>query len=110
MDDDPAEKAILLSLIDEGETALVKFEYKPRVQGITDIIERTGEKENRVDESAAQKKVARAEDIPASTTRRPPEPCRPQPARKTAVSLLATKLRRRRYRRTLPPRAGHAGW
>ncbi|MDQ1441861.1 MAG: hypothetical protein QOG97_2089 [Acidimicrobiaceae bacterium] len=33
---------------------------------------------------------------------RPPEPVRPAPAQRTAVSLLAAKARRRRYR-ILPP-------
>lgn len=46
---------------------------------------------------------------PATTTRRPPEPFRPLPARKMGVSLLATQARRRRYRGVLPPRAGEAG-
>jgi hypothetical protein len=35
---------------------------------------------------------------------RPPEPGRPDPARKKSASLLAARARRRRYRR-LPP-----GW
>jgi len=54
--------------------------------------------------------VRPARQVPATTTRRPPEPFRPLPARKMGVSLLATQARRRRYRGTLPPRAGHAGW
>jgi hypothetical protein len=51
-----------------------------------------------------------AKQTPASTTRRPAEPFRPLPARKLGVSLLASQARRRRYRGTLPPRAGAAGW
>ena len=51
-----------------------------------------------------------AKQVPASTTRRPAEPFRPLPARKLGVSLLASQARRRRYRGTLPPRAGAAGW
>jgi len=59
----------------------------------------------------ANKTVVRpARQVPPVTTRRPPEPFRPLPARKMGVSLLATKARRRRYRGTLPPRAGHSGW
>jgi len=33
-------------------------------------------------------------------SRRPPEPIRPLPARRTGISLLAARARRRRYRRT----------
>jgi hypothetical protein len=51
-----------------------------------------------------------AKQVPPSTTRRPPEPFRPIPARKMGVSLLATQARRRRFRGTLPPRAGASGW
>jgi hypothetical protein len=54
--------------------------------------------------------VRPARQTPPATTRRPPEPFRPLPARKMGVSLLATKARRRRFRGTLPPRAGHNGW
>jgi hypothetical protein len=54
--------------------------------------------------------VRPARQVPPKTTRRPPEPFRPLPARKMGVSLLATQARRRRYRGTLPPRAGHSGW
>lgn len=54
--------------------------------------------------------VRPAKQVPASTTRRPAEPFRPLPARKMGVSLLATQARRRRYRGTLPPRAGASGW
>ena len=46
---------------------------------------------------------------PASTARRPPEPFRPIPARKPGVSLLSVQARRRRYRDSLPPRAGESG-
>jgi hypothetical protein len=41
---------------------------------------------------------------PTRFSTRPPEPIRPAPARVTAVSLLAVKARRRRYR-ILPPGA-----
>ncbi|MEY2455299.1 MAG: hypothetical protein QOH64_3395 [Acidimicrobiaceae bacterium] len=54
--------------------------------------------------------VRPAKQVPPFTTRRPPEPFRPLPARKMGVSLLATKARRRRYRGNLPPRAGASGW
>ena len=37
---------------------------------------------------------------PPRSARRPPEPLRPEPARKPAVTLLAAKARRRRYRIT----------
>jgi hypothetical protein len=46
---------------------------------------------------------------PATTSRRPPEPFRPIPARKLGVSLLSVQARRRRYRDVLPPRAGESG-
>jgi hypothetical protein len=35
---------------------------------------------------------------PPRSARRPPEPLRPEPARKPGVTLLAAKARRRRYR------------
>ena len=54
--------------------------------------------------------VRPAKQVPPTTGRRPPEPFRPLPARKLGVSLLAVKARRRRYRGTLPPRAGASGW
>jgi hypothetical protein len=46
---------------------------------------------------------------PSTTSRRPPEPFRPLPARKLGVSLLSAQARRRRYRDALPPRAGESG-
>jgi hypothetical protein len=46
---------------------------------------------------------------PAVTSRRPPEPFRPLPARKLGVSLLSVQARRRRNRGVLPPKAGEAG-
>jgi hypothetical protein len=59
----------------------------------------------------ANRRVVRpARQVPPNTTRRPAEPFRPLPARKMGVSLLATQARRRRFRGTLPPRAGHSGW
>ena len=45
---------------------------------------------------------------PSLSTRRPPEPIRPLPARRTGTSLLGAKVRRRRYRDILPP-AGESG-
>jgi hypothetical protein len=54
--------------------------------------------------------VRPAKQVPAGTTRRPPEPFRPLPAQRLAISLLASRARRRRYRGTLPPRAGKSGW
>ncbi|MBW8826671.1 MAG: hypothetical protein JF603_10045 [Acidobacteria bacterium] len=42
--------------------------------------------------------------LPATTTRRPPEPIRPVPAARPGVSLLSTRARRRRYRDGLPGR------
>lgn len=54
--------------------------------------------------------VRPARQTPAATTRRPAEPFRPVPARKVGLSLLASQARRRRYRGTLPPRAGQSGW
>jgi len=54
--------------------------------------------------------VRPARQVPATTTRRPPEPFRPPPARKPGVSLLAARVRRRRYSGNLPPRAGASGW
>jgi hypothetical protein len=35
---------------------------------------------------------------PPRSARRPPEPLRPEPARKPGMTLLAAKARRRRYR------------
>jgi hypothetical protein len=35
---------------------------------------------------------------PPKSARRPPEPLRPEPAQKPAVTLLAAQARRRRYR------------
>ncbi|MGQ0520914.1 MAG: hypothetical protein ACT4PX_07180 [Actinomycetota bacterium] len=37
---------------------------------------------------------------PSRPSRRPPEPVRPQPARRPGVGLLAAQARRRRFRRT----------
>lgn len=37
---------------------------------------------------------------PAADSRRPPEPIRPLPARRTGITLLAVKVRRSRYRRS----------
>ena len=35
---------------------------------------------------------------PPADARRPPEPLRPEPARRPGLTLLATRVRRRRYR------------
>ncbi|MDQ2754050.1 MAG: hypothetical protein M3R71_00705 [Actinomycetota bacterium] len=43
-----------------------------------------------------------AKPSPVPQGRRPPEPVRPEPAQKTAITLLAARARRRRYR-ALPP-------
>jgi hypothetical protein len=53
--------------------------------------------------------VRPSKQTPAMTARRPPEPFRPIPARKLGVSLLSVKARRRRFSRSLPPRAGETG-
>lgn len=46
---------------------------------------------------------------PASTTRRPPEPLRPLPARYAGATLLSVKIRRRRLRPgALPPGSGES--
>lgn len=45
---------------------------------------------------------------PSLETVRPPEPMRPLPAQHAGVSLLATKVRRRRYR-TGPGLPRHSG-
>jgi hypothetical protein len=42
---------------------------------------------------------------PAADSRRPPEPIRPLPAQRTGITLLAVKVRRRRYRRS-----DRSGW
>ena len=48
--------------------------------------------------------VRRPQSSPSVTTTRPPEPLRPLPATKPAISHLAVMARRRRYR--LQPPAG----
>ena len=50
--------------------------------------------------------VATRPTRPAAQTTRPPEPIRPLPAERTGVSLLALKVRRRRYRDGLPKQGG----
>ena len=50
--------------------------------------------------------VATRPSRPAAQTTRPPEPIRPLPAERTGVTLLALKVRRRRYRDGLPKQGG----
>jgi hypothetical protein len=52
---------------------------------------------------ANQSPVRPQKQTPALDSRRPPEPLRPEPARRAGISLLAAKARRRRFRRTGPP-------
>jgi hypothetical protein len=50
--------------------------------------------------------VASRPTRPAAQTTRPPEPIRPAPAARTGVTLLALRVRRRRYRNGIPKQRG----
>jgi hypothetical protein len=53
-----------------------------------------------IDAAAANLGVMRqSKTAPGADSRRPPEPIRPLPARRTGITLLAVKVRRSRYRR-----------
>ena len=72
--------------------------------------ERTWCDEQETDPDTLNTSVVRPrKQTPAVTARRPAEPFRPIPARKLGVSLLSVQARRRRFTKSLPPRAGESG-